>query len=238
MAENPGSATSPRDPLDSTLHLVLATVMFLGLHVVPSTPLRPLAVRLLGEGPYLGLFSLASLAGLGWMVYAYKQATFFALWPGLHLLPVFVMPLAFVLLACGVLARNPMLAGQAGVLRHPEAARGILRVTRHPVMWAIMLWSGSHLLAIGSLQGAILFGGLFLLAAAGTALQDARKAAQLGDDWRRFAARTSNLPFVAIAQGRNVLSWREIGWRNPAIGLVLFGVLLYCHAWLFGMRAY
>jgi uncharacterized membrane protein len=238
MAENPGSATSPRDPLDSTLHLVLATVMFLGLHVVPSTPLRPLAVRLLGEGPYLGLFSLASLAGLGWMVYAYKQAAFFALWPGLHLLPVFVMPLAFVLLACGVLARNPMLAGQAGVLRHPEAARGILRVTRHPVMWAIMLWSGSHLLAIGSLQGAILFGGLFLLAAAGTALQDARKAAQLGDDWRRFAARTSNLPFVAIAQGRNVLSWREIGWRNPAIGLVLFGVLLYCHAWLFGMRAY
>jgi uncharacterized membrane protein len=238
MAENPGSATSPRDPLDSTLHLVLATVMFLGLHVVPSTPLRPLAVRLLGEGPYLGLFSLASLAGLGWMVYAYKQAAFFALWPGLHLLPVFVMPLAFVLLACGVLARNPMLAGQAGVLRHPEAARGILRVTRHPVMWAIMLWSGSHLLAIGSLQGAILFGGLFLLAAAGTALQDARKAAQLGDDWRRFAARTSNLPFAAIAQGRNVLSWREIGWRNPAIGLVLFGVLLYCHAWLFGMRAY
>jgi uncharacterized membrane protein len=238
MAENPGSATSPRDPLDSTLHLVLATVVFLGLHVVPSTPLRPLAVRLLGEGPYLGLFSLASLAGLGWMVYAYKQAAFFALWPGLHLLPVFVMPLAFVLLACGVLARNPMLAGQAGVLRHPEAARGILRVTRHPVMWAIMLWSGSHLLAIGSLQGAILFGGLFLLAAAGTALQDARKAAQLGDDWRRFAARTSNLPFAAIAQGRNVLSWREIGWRNPAIGLVLFGVLLYCHAWLFGMRAY
>jgi uncharacterized membrane protein len=238
MAENPGSATSLRDPLDSTLHLVLATVVFLGLHVVPSTPLRPLAVRLLGEGPYLGLFSLASLAGLGWMVYAYKQAAFFALWPGLHLLPVFVMPLAFVLLACGVLARNPMLAGQAGVLRHPEAARGILRVTRHPVMWAIMLWSGSHLLAIGSLQGAILFGGLFLLAAAGTALQDARKAAQLGDDWRRFAARTSNLPFAAIAQGRNVLSWREIGWRNPAIGLVLFGVLLYCHAWLFGMRAY
>jgi len=224
--------------MDSTLQLLLATVVFLGIHILPSTPLRALTVRLIGEGPYLGLFSLASLAGLAWMAYAYKQATFFALWPGLHLLPVAVMPFAFVLLACGVLARNPTLTGQAAMLKHPEAARGMLRITRHPVMWAIMIWAGAHVLAMGSLQATIMFGGLFLLAAAGTTLQDARKAAQLGDDWRRFAARTSNVPFVAIAQGRNVLSLREIGWRNPAIGLALFGVLLYFHGWLFGVRAY
>ena len=224
--------------MDGTLHLLLATVAFLGIHVLPSTSLRRGAVRLIGEGPYLGLFSLASLAGLLWMAYAYNQAPFFALWPGLHLLPVFVTPFAFVLLACGLLARNPTLTGQAGALKHPEAARGILRVTRHPIMWAIMLWAAAHVFAMGSLKSVILFGGLFLLAAAGTTLQDARKAAQLGDDWLRFAARTSNLPFAAIAQGRNVLSWREIGWRNPAIGLALFGLLLYFHAWLFGMRAY
>jgi uncharacterized membrane protein len=224
--------------MDSTLQLLIATVVFLGIHILPSTPLRALAVRLIGEGPYLGLFSLASLAGLGWMAYAYKQATFLALWPGLHLLPVAVTPFAFVLLACGVLARNPTLTGQAGALKHPEAARGMLRITRHPVMWAIMLWAGAHVLAMGSLQATIMFGGLFFLAAAGTTLQDARKAAQLGDDWKRFAGRTSNVPFVAIAQGRNVLSWREIGWRNPAIGLALFGVLLYFHGWLFGVRAY
>ena len=224
--------------MDSTLQLLIATVVFLGIHILPSTPLRALAVRVIGEGPYLGLFSLASLAGLAWMAYAYKQATFFALWPGLHLLPVAVTPFAFVLLACGVLARNPTLTGQAGALKHPEAARGMLRITRHPVMWAIMIWAGAHVFAMGSLQATIMFGGLFLLAAAGTTLQDARKAAQLGDDWRRFAARTSNLPFVAIAQGRNVLSWREIGWRNPAIGLALFGLLLYFHGWLFGVRAY
>ena len=224
--------------MDSTLQLLLATLAFLVIHIVPSTPVRALATRLIGERPYLGLFSLASLAGLAWMAYAYKQAAFFALWPGLHLLPLAVTPFAFVLLACGVLARNPMLTGQAGALKHPEAARGMLRITRHPVMWAIMLWAGAHVLAIGSLQAAIMFGGLFLLAAAGTTLQDARKAAQLGEDWKRFAARTSNIPFVAIAQGRNALSLREIGWLHPAIGLALFGVLLYLHGWLFGMRAY
>jgi uncharacterized membrane protein len=224
--------------MDSTLQLLFATLAFLGIHIVPSTPLRALATRWVGEGAYLGLFSLASLAGLVWMAYAYKQAPFFALWPGLHLVPVAVTPFAFVLLACGVLGRNPTAAGQAGALKHPEAARGILRITRHPVMWAIMLWAGAHVLAIGSLQATIMFGGLFLLAAAGTTLQDARKAAQLGDDWKRFAARTSNIPFVAIARGRNVLSLREIGWLKPAIGLALFGVLLFFHGWLFGMRAY
>jgi len=224
--------------MDSTLHLVLATIVFLGVHVLPSTPLRALAVRLIGEGPYLGLFSLLSAAGLVWMSVAYGRAPMEALWPAQHLVPVFVLPFAFVLLACGLLARNPALTGQAGVLKHGDAARGILRITRHPVMWAIMLWAGAHMLAVGSMRSVVLFGGLLLLAAAGTTLQDARKAKALGDDWKRFAASTSNIPFVAIVQGRTKLVWKEIGWWRPAVGLVLFGVVLYFHSWLFGYRAY
>jgi uncharacterized membrane protein len=224
--------------MDPTLSLILATVAFLGIHVLPSTPLRRLVAGALGESAWLGLFSLASLAGLAWMVVAYKAAPFEGLWPGLHLLPVFVLPFAFVLLACGVLARNPMLAGQAGALKGEEPARGILRITRHPVMWAIMLWAAAHILAVGSLQAVIFFGGLLLLAAAGTALQDARKAALLGEDWARFAARTSNLPFAAVLQGRNRVVWREIGWWRPAAGLAAFAVVLWLHGWLFGVRAY
>ena len=88
------------------------------------------------------------------------------------------------------------------------------------------------------MRSVVLFGGLLLLAAAGTTLQDARKAKALGDDWKRFAASTSNIPFVAIAQGRTKLVWKEIGWSRPAVGLVLFGVVLYFHSWLFGYRAY
>jgi len=224
--------------MDSTLHLLLATVAFLALHVFPSTPLRAHAVKALGEGPYLGLFSLLSAAGLVWMAVAYGRTPMDALWPAQHFVPVYVLPFAFVLLSCGLLARNPTLAGQAGVLKHGDAARGILRITRHPVMWAIMLWAGAHMLAIGSIRSAVLFGGLLLLAAAGTMLQDARKAKALGDDWERFAASTSNLPFLAIAQGRTKLAWKEIGWWRPAAGLVLFGVVLYFHPWLFGYRPY
>jgi uncharacterized membrane protein len=105
-------------------------------------------------------------------------------------------------------------------------------------MWAIMLWAAAHILAIGSLQAVIFFGGLLLLAAAGTTLQDARKAKQLGEEWKRFAALTSNVPFLAVAQGRNRVAWREIGWWRPAAGLAAFAALLWQHAWLFGVRPY
>jgi uncharacterized membrane protein len=224
--------------VDPTLYLVVATLVFLGIHIVPSTPVRGLAVKAIGERVYLGLFGLASLSALVWMASAYKAAPILALWPGWRLVPIAVMPPAFILLVCGVLGRNPTAAGQAGAMKSPDPARGIIRVTRHPVMWAIMLWAGTHLLALGTLQGAIFFGGLLLLAAAGTTLQDARKARALGEDWQRFAALTSNVPFVAIAQGRNRIAWREIGWLKPALGLAAFGVFLYFHGWLFGLRPY
>ncbi|MEX2240089.1 MAG: NnrU family protein [Burkholderiales bacterium] len=224
--------------MDSTLYLIIATLVFLGIHVLPSTPLRTLAVRALGERGYLSLFSLASLAGLAWMSMAYGRAPFEGLWPGLRLVPIAVLPLAFVLLACGLLVSNPTVLGQAGVLKREDPARGILRITRHPVMWAIMLWAAAHILAIGSLQAMIFFGGLLLLAAAGTTLQDARKAKLLGEDWKRFAALTSNVPFLAVAQGRNRVVWREIGWVRPAVGLAAFAALLWQHAWLFGVRPY
>jgi uncharacterized membrane protein len=224
--------------VDPTLNLIIATLVFLGLHVVPSTPLRRLAAGAIGESAYVGLFSLCSLGGLAWMSVAYGRAPFEGLWPGLRGVPLALVPPAFVLLACGLLSRNPTLLGQAGALKREEPARGIIRVTRHPVMWGLILWAAAHLLAIGSLQAVIFFGGLLLLAAAGTILQDARNAGQFGEDWRRFAAATSNVPFLAIAQGRNRLAWREIGAGRPAAGLAAFAVVLLLHGWLFGVRAY
>jgi uncharacterized membrane protein len=224
--------------VDRTLFLIAATVLFLGIHAVPSTPLRAWAVRVAGLRAYRGLFSLASLAALAWMSLEYGRAPFEGLWPGLRLVPIVLTPFAFVLLACGLLGRNPALLGQGGLLKSEDPARGIIRITRHPVMWAIMLWAAAHLLAIGSLQAVIYFGGLLLLAAAGTTLQDARNAAALGEDWGRFATHTSNLPFAAVLQGRNRVDWREIGAWRPAAGLAAFAVVLWFHPWLFGVRPY
>ena len=224
--------------MDPTALLALATVAFLATHFVPSTPLRAAIVRSTSERAYLGLYSLVAFATIGWMVYAYNKAPMQPLWPGLRLLPALAMPFAFILIVCGVASRNPTAVGQDKTLKAEEPARGILRVTRHPVQWGILLWAAAHLLARGDLKSAIFFGGFALLSALGMLLIDSRKARTLGDDWKRFAGATSNIPFVAIAQGRNRFDAAEIGIAKPLAGLALYAAFLFAHPWLFGARAY
>ncbi len=224
--------------MDPIAHLSLATAVFVATHFVPSTPLRAALAGKIGERAYLGLYIAVALATLVWMVNAYSRAPIEPLWPGLRLLPVIVMPFAFILLVCGVLSRNPTAVGQEKALKSEEAARGILRVTRHPVQWGILLWALAHLLARGDLKSAIFFGGFFLLSALGTLLIDARKARALGEDWKRYAGATSNVPLVAIVQGRNTFRAGEIGLVKPVIGLILYGGFLLYHAWLFGAQPY
>src|SRR5690349_19996605 len=110
------------------------------------------------------------------------------------------MPVDCTLLACGLFARNPTLVGADRLLKSEEPARCIIRVTRHPIMRAVMIWTATHVPTTGELNSLVFFGGLFAVAALGTLLMDERKARTLGDDWKRFAVVTSSLPFVAIAQ--------------------------------------
>jgi len=215
--------------------LLAATAVFLLTHFLPSTPLRTPLVEAMGEWPYRALYSLVALVTLAWMITAYVDAPRGVLWPGLRYVPLVVMPFAFVLLACGYW-RNPTMVGADKLLKSDDPARGMIRITRHPLMWAIMLWAGAHILARGDLKSVVFFGGLLLLAGLGTVLMDSRKKSN--PDWARFAALTSNLPFVAIAQGRNRIAWREIGWSRPAIGLALFTAFFYGHLWLFGANPY
>ena len=218
-----------------TAELLAATAAFLATHFVSSTPLRPALVARLGEWPYRGAYSLVALATLVWMIVAYKAAPSQPLWSGLRLAPALVMPAAFILLACGY-ARNPTAVGADRLLQGDDPARGMIRVTRHPLMWAIMLWSLAHVLANADVKGLIFFGGLLGLAALGTVSIDSRKKSLPG--WERFAAVTSNFPFVAIAQGRNRMAWGEIGWLRPAAGLGLYVLVLLLHPFLFGAPPY
>jgi len=212
--------------------LVVATAAFLATHFVSSTPLRPKLARALGEWPYRAAYSLVALATLAWMVWAYAAAPREALlWTPLRQLPVLVMPFAFVLIACGYW-RNPTMVGADRLLKSDDPARGIIRITRHPIMWGIMLWAVAHIAANGEPASLVFFGGFLALAALGTLAMDARKRSN--PDWPRFAAVTSHVPFVAIAQGRNRFVWREIGWLRPAIGLGLYLAAFRLHPWIAG----
>lgn len=217
--------------------LAIATAAFLLTHLVSGTPLRGRLIAAIGEWPYRGVYSTVAFITLGAMIWAFRKApTDEALWTGLRLVPLIVMPLAFILIACGYY-RNPTAVGAEQLLKSDEPARGLIRVTRHPIMYAIMLWAAAHFLARGDLASLVFFGGFFLVALFGTLSMDRRKARDLGADWQRFAAVTSHVPFAAIAQGRNRVVWREIGWVRPLIGIFVFFVVFFLHPWLFGVAA-
>ena len=218
--------------------LYAATIAFLATHFISSTPLRPLLAQALGERGYIVAYSLLAFATLGWMIWAYGKVPAEPLWPGLRLAPAILMPFSFVLLVGGLLTRNPSAVGQAKALKAGEPARGMLRITRHPMMWGFILWAVAHILARGEMKATVFFGAFLVLAALGALLIDRRKEATLGEDWQRFAKVTSYFPFLAIAQGRNRLDLKEIGWRNPAIGLALYAIFFWFHPKLFGASPY
>jgi uncharacterized membrane protein len=224
--------------MNPTAHLAFAAAVFVLTHFVPATPLRGVLVRSLGERAYLGLYSVVAFATIGWMIWAFARAPYVPLWSGdeFKAWALLIMPVALVLLACGVTAPNPTAVGQESALRSTDDPAGILRVTRHPVMWAIGLWGLAHLAARGDEASVIFFGTFALLAFLGTVLIDARKRRTLGVEWTRFADVTSNVPFGAILRGRNRLRVEEIGWWRLGLGLALYVVLLLAHPWLFGVR--
>ena len=217
--------------------LVAASIAFLATHFVASTPLRAKLVAALGKA-YIVFYTIVAIVTLGWMIWAFRHAPFFNLWFSIPLqrVPQVVMPFALVFVVCALSTRNPTMVGQEHLLKARQPARGILRITRHPLMWGIALWAASHIVARGEVAATIFFGTFLTLALAGPVRIDHRRAAALGDDWGHFAAVTSNLPFAAIAGGRNRFVLSEIGWWKILIGVALYFVLLHLHPILFGVR--
>lgn len=222
-------------------HVLYAAILFVGLHLLGSTPLRPALVDRIGEGTYRGLFSL--LAGLSfvWLIWAYGAAPYQPVWPTrpwMPWLPILVMPVAMVLLVAAVTTRNPSMAGMEAAVDAPDPAVGITTITRHPLFWAIALWALAHIVPNGDLASIYLFGSLALLALLGMPMQDRKKERQLGAEWGPFAMRSSAIPFVAAAQGRTAIDWRGIGWWRPLAGLALYAVILMGHRDLFGVSPF
>jgi uncharacterized membrane protein len=226
------------------LQLVLASAAFLLLHLwVSGTPLRDRLVTRLGEGAYLGLFSLASVVILIWMLTAYGAARSegpHAIWwgptPLTRHIQLVLMLLAFLLIVPGLLTRNPGAVGQTGALEDEDPVRGILRVTRHPFLWGVGVWAGSHLLVNGDLISLILFGSLGVLAIGGAASIDAKRRRVYGEAWTGFEAKSSFVPFAAILSGRQTLRPGE--FALPALaGLGAFAATLLGHPLIAGVSA-
>ena len=219
--------------------LVAAALLFVALHIgVPGSPARGAVVARLGEAGYLGLYSVLALAALLWMISAFGHAPRQELWaltPGLALTARVLVFAACLFVAGGLTLANP--AGIPLGARPPAAeASGLLRVTRHPLMWGFALWAAGHMVANGDPASLVLFGSFLVTALGGAAGIDRRRARAGGDRWRAFAAGTSYLPFAAILRGRNRLVVTEGAlWWRLGLGVVLFWALLHFHPVIAGV---
>jgi uncharacterized membrane protein len=219
--------------------LFLAALFFDGIHFfISGTELRGKIVGLIGERRYQGLFSLMSLIGIIWLSRAYGQAEYLQLWGQAQLLrPVALigMLVAFFFVVLAFTTPNPTAVGGEALLAEKEPARGIQRITRHPFLWGVALWSLMHLLLNGDLASVVFFGSFLILAIGGPFSIDRKRKKTSGDAWNRFAAVTSNVPFMAIIQGRNSLKIGELGWWRALLALVFYGAFLHFHKTLFGV---
>ncbi len=222
--------------------LIAAALVFLALHfLVSGTQVRDAITGAIGERAYLGLFSVASLAGIVWLAISYNQAhagtdpQLYDLGPGIRHLGIPVVAIAFFLGVQGLLMSNPTRVQIGRPAAAPASAiHGVVRITRHPFLWGVVIWSAFHLAANGDEASVVFFGTFFLVALIGTTLIDAKRRRKMGAAWDAFAAMTSNIPFAGVIAGRNRLNLLEsFGWRF-GVAAILFFVILFAHYHLFG----
>jgi uncharacterized membrane protein len=221
--------------------LIAAAGLFLGLHLaVSGTRLRDVITGRIGEQIYVALFATSSLGAIVWLCVAYgpayaSPANIVLFEPGqmLRNCAIPVVAAAIFLVVPGVLMGNPTTPGQ-----DKAVVRGVLRITRHPFLWGVILWSGFHLIASGTLASTILFGTFFTLATLGTKAIDRKVRRKRPEHWQAISAVTSNLPFAAIAAGRNSFVVPEyFDWRF-SIAFVEVALILWFHNWLFSMSPF
>jgi uncharacterized membrane protein len=222
------------------LPVFLSTLAFVGSHFIMSHPLRGVMVRTFGEGPFAAIYSGISAAFFGWMIIAYYAAPLVPLWevtPALRWVAVALMLPASVLFVLSLTPKNPTLGPRNAAPLH-EATIAAFAITRHPMLSSFTLWAIAHILANGDAATLLFAGGIALLSFVGGMAIDAKKKRQLGAAYEGFLSRTSYVPFLAILRGRARLNLGAIGLWRLALGIALYGALLFLHPYVFGVAAW
>jgi uncharacterized membrane protein len=136
------------------LYLIFGLILFLGVHSVRivADDWRSSQIVRLGEGPWKGLYSLASVLGFVLIVWGYGQARLdpAILWTPpawtRHLLPPLTL-LTFVLVAAAYVPGTRIKAWLGS-----------------PMVLGVKLWAFAHLIANGTLAGTVLFGSFLVWA--------------------------------------------------------------------------
>ncbi|SIO30254.1 NnrU family protein [Vannielia litorea] len=220
----------------------LALALFVASHFLPRLGgLRERLIAALGRRGYFGLYGLLSTLLLVWLVSAAIRAPYVELWaqaPWARWVPNLAMPVALVLVACGLGIRQPFtLGGRKGAAFDPSDP-GLAAISRHPLFLALALWAGAHLFPNGDLAMVLIFGSFSLMALAAIPAFDARARRVLGARAAGFFSHTAILSLAPLARPE----WRRRNGRRlalrAALGLALWLAALLLHEALIGVVPY
>lgn len=211
-----------------------AWAVFLLSHMLPARPrLRRPLVAICGERGFLIAYSLGSVVVLAWLVAAAQRAPYVPLWGWAAWqawAPNLVMPFVCVLLALGIGIPNPFSIGGAGSARFDPARPGVLALTRHPVLLAIVLWAGAHVPPNGDLATVVLFGAFAAMGVFGIRALDARRRRVWGAArWRSMTQATG----TGRIRGSGLVGTSTV--MRVTLGLGGWLLLLVLHPIAFGV---
>lgn len=189
--------------------LIIGLVVFLGVHStrIVADDWRSSRLASMGEKRWKSLYSIASLVGLGLIIWGYSLARQdpTVLWNApvwsRHLASLLVLA-AFVLIAAAYVSRN-----------HLKSAIG------HPMFAGVKVWALGHLVSNGTLADLLLFGSFLVWAALGLRSARARdRKAQVS-----YPAGTIGGTVTTLIAG--VAAWAIFAWflHRPLIGVAPLG---------------
>lgn len=205
-----------------------AFAVFLLSHAVPvRPPVKPWLVARLGPQGFTLAYSVLSLAVLVWLIGAAGRAPHVPLWgwaPWQAYVPLVAMLPVCLIIALAIRRPNPFSFGGAENGRFDPERAGIVGWMRHPLLVALAIWAGAHLVPNGDLAHVILFGVFAGFALLGQRLIDRRRQREMGGQWAALRAGLRPGPV-----------WeRSVIWRGAA-GIALYLVVLALHPVVIGV---
>ncbi|KAK1863041.1 hypothetical protein I4F81_005606 [Pyropia yezoensis] len=195
--------------------------------------LRSRVTPITGERAYRVGFALSSIAGavatIGYFIaHRYDGAVLWRLQgvPGVHEAVWVASALSFLLLYPATFNLAEVAAVARPGFRIYET--GVMRITRHPQLWGQVLWCVAHGAWLGSSMVVVASAGLIAHHLFGAWHGDTRLRHRYGDEWDAYARRTSLVPFVALADGRQRVGAAD--WAREWAGWAYVGVVAFVWA--------
>ncbi|MBD2122702.1 NnrU family protein [Trichocoleus sp. FACHB-262] len=213
-------------------HLIMLGLL-LGFAIAHSglAALRSRGEKLIGPRLYRVLFALVSLPFASVLIIYFFNHRY----DGLQLWQVQGVPgvkeTVWILSAISFLFLYPATFNllEVAAIQKPQVhlfETGIMRVTRHPQMIGQLIWCIAHTLWLGTTFTLLTSVGLMAHHLFAVWHGDRRLQARYGESFETLKSRTSVIPFLAVWQGHQTLSWREF-MRPAYVGVAGFVLIFW-----------